>query len=173
MDSTTSSPPLPAQSKKRWLRVAMLSDAAVTGANGIAYIAAVTLLTTLLGPPAPFLLGIGAFLACYACVILLVGSARSLPPAGVWFAIVMNTAWSIASILYVITIDWLTSVGTVWAVFQAFVVLGFAVAQAIGLRWTSIGEPAPRSEQVGSSHNENTEGREVASNAPSRKTTIR
>ena len=106
----------------------------MTGGNGLAYVAAATLLTTLLGPPAPFLIGIGAFLVCYAIVILVVGRARSIPPAGVIFAIVLNTAWPVASVIYVIAADWLTPAGRVWGVLQALVVLGFAAAQVIGLR---------------------------------------
>ncbi|NDL55664.1 hypothetical protein [Phytoactinopolyspora mesophila] len=136
MSTTTSSSTLRPPMKERWLRAAMLIDAAVTGANGLAYVVAAALLTTVLGPPVPFLIGIGVFLASYAIVILLVSRARSIPPAGVWFAIVMNAAWSAASVIHMITADWLTPAGRVWAVLQAVVVLGFAVAQMIGLHRT-------------------------------------
>ncbi|HIZ35190.1 MAG TPA: hypothetical protein H9815_05390 [Candidatus Ruania gallistercoris] len=133
MNTSTSPSPLLALQERR-LRAVLLIDAAVTGANGLAYVAAATLLTTLLGPPVPILIGIGTFLVCYAIVILVVGRARSIPPAGVMFAIVLNIAWPVASVIYVIAADWLTPAGRVWGVLQALVVLGFAAAQVIGLR---------------------------------------
>lgn len=134
MSTTTSpSPPL-AQTNDGFLRAALLIDAAVTGANGLAYLVAATLLTTLLGPPVPFLIGIGGFLATCAAVFLLVGRARRIPHAGVWFAIVVNVAWAVASVIYTLTADWLTPIGQLWAVLQALVVFGFSVAQLIGLR---------------------------------------
>lgn len=136
MNITTSPPPPVAQLEERRLRAVLLIDAAVTGANGLAYVMAATLLTTLLGPPVPFLIGIGVFLVCYAVVILLVGRARSTPPTGVKFAIVLNIAWPVASVIHVIAADWLTPAGRVWGGLQALVVLGFAVAQVIGLRRT-------------------------------------
>ncbi|GAA3513438.1 hypothetical protein [Actinocatenispora rupis] len=112
----------------------MLVDAAVTGANGVAYLAAATLLTTPLGPPVPLLLGIGVFLVCYAVVIVLVGRARPIPVVGAWFAIVLNLAWTTASLTVAFTAERLTAAGRIWDVLQALVVLGFAVAQMMGLR---------------------------------------
>lgn len=112
----------------------MLIDAAVTGANGLAYVAAATWLTTLLGPSTPFLIGIGVFLTSCALVFFLVGRARAIPPAGVRFAIVVNAAWALASVIYASSASGLTAVGAVWTVLQGLVVLGFAVAQLICLR---------------------------------------
>lgn len=135
MNLTTSSPSTRrAEATDRWLRTALLIDAAVTGANGVAYLAAATLLTTLLGPPVPLLLGLGVFLACYTVVIVLVGRARPIPTMGAWFAIVANLAWTTASLIVVFAADWLTTAGRVWGVLQALAVLGFAVTQVVGLR---------------------------------------
>ena len=120
--------------RSRWLRVSLLIDAAVTGANGLAYVVAATLLTTVLGPPVPFLIGIGVFLSCYAAAILRVGRAQPIPVGGVWFAVLLNASWALVSVLHAATADWLTTVGRVWGVLQAGVVLGFAIAQVIGLR---------------------------------------
>lgn len=126
--------PPPTQRNDRWLRAALLVDAAVTGANGLAYVGAATLLTTLLGPPVPFLIGIGVFLTCCAAVFLVIGRMRAFPHVGVWFAIVVNAGWAVASVVYALTAGSLTAVGQLWAVLQAFVVFGFAAAQMIGWR---------------------------------------
>lgn len=137
MHTTISSPPVAPQLNLRWLRAALLTDAVVTGANGLAYVLGATLLTDLLGPPKAFLHGIGVFLTCFAMVICVVGRRPSIPTAGVWFAIVMNTAWVVASVMYVIAADWLTTAGIVWTALQALVVLGFGLAQLVGLRRAS------------------------------------
>jgi len=136
MNLTTSISPAPLQTSTndRWLRAAMLIDALVTGANGLAYVAGATLLTNTLGPSTPSLIGIGAFLTCYAVVIVFVGRAQPIPVAGVWFAIVMNVAWTLTSVVVAFEADWLTTTGRVWDVLQALVVLAFAGAQFVGAR---------------------------------------
>ena len=58
MTDTTLTAPRPA----RLLRLALLLDAAVTGANGVAYLAAAGPLGDLLGLPAGLLRGFGAVL---------------------------------------------------------------------------------------------------------------
>ena len=131
MNLATSAPTPSVQTNPRHLRAAMLIDAAVTGANGLAYVVAATWLATLLGPSTPFLIGIGVFLTSCALVFVLVGRARSIPAAGVWFAITVNAAWALASVIHASTADWLTPVGRVWTALQGLVVLGFAVAQLI------------------------------------------
>lgn len=133
MNTITPLSPPPVRTHDRWLRAVLLIDAAVTGANGLAYIAGATLLTTFLGPPVPFLFAIGAFLSCCAIVFLLVGRAQRIPVVGAWFAIVVNVAWSGASVIYVVTADWLTPIGQLWTVLQALVVLSFGLAQMIGV----------------------------------------
>lgn len=133
MNTITSLSPPPARTHNQWLRAALLIDAAVTGVNGLAYSAGAALLTTLLGPPAPFLFAIGAFLSCCAIVFLLVGRAQEVPVTGAWFAIVVNVVWSVASVIYVVTADSLTPIGQLWATLQALVVLGFGLTQMIGV----------------------------------------
>lgn len=134
MDTITSLSPPSARTPDRWLRAALLIDAAVTGANGLAYIAAAALLTTVLGPPVPFLFAIGAFLTGCAIVFVLVGRAQRIPRAGAWFAIVVNLAWSVGSVICAVSADWLTPIGQIWTVLQALVVLSFGLAQMVGVR---------------------------------------
>ena len=131
MNIATSAPATLVPTNHRRLRAALLIDAAVTGANGLAYVVAAAWLTTLLGPSVPFLIGVGVFLTSCAVVFLLVGRARSVPPAGVWFAIAVNATWALASVIHASSAGWLTPVGRVWTVLQGLVVLGFAVAQLI------------------------------------------
>jgi hypothetical protein len=117
------------------LRWALTVDAAVTGLNGLAYLALAGPLADLLGVPAADLRGIGAFLVVFA-VGVAATARRSSPPAGAVLAIVAaNVAWVIASVAAAIADLWSPTVGgTVWTVLQAAVVALFAALQAEGLR---------------------------------------
>lgn len=117
------------------LRAVMYADAVVTGANGLAYLAAAGLLSRLLGPSPAVLVGIGAFLLGYAVVVALIGRRRPISPAAVRGAAVVNLVWVIGSIAVaaIPAVD-LTGWGRGWAVLQALVVLGFAVLQITGIR---------------------------------------
>ena len=65
------------------LRLALVADAAVTGANAVAYLAGAFVLDSLLGVPADLLLVLGAFLAVYSALVLrLATRPRFLVPAG-------------------------------------------------------------------------------------------
>lgn len=123
-----------APEKLSLLRGTLLLDAAVTGANGLAYVVLSAQLTTLLGPPALFLTAAGGFLFSCAVVFFLVGRASRVPPGGVRFAILVNAAWAVGSVVFVLTSDWLAPFGRLWGALQALVVLGFGIAQLIGWR---------------------------------------
>ena len=115
------------------LRLALRTDAVVTGANGAAYLLLAGPLSDLLGPSTGMLRAIGVFLLVFAAAVWLVGD-RPAPPA-VRVVITANLLWTAASIAVVVGgLAGLTTIGAVWAVLQAVVVAGFALLQLAGLR---------------------------------------
>ncbi|MGZ3102507.1 hypothetical protein [Streptomyces sp. H72] len=116
------------------LRRFLALDAAVTGANAVAYLTLSGPLGRFLGAGSGLLLGLGAFLAVYAgCVALL--AARPAPPAlGVRAVVEANLAWAALSLAALAL--WLTptTAGAVWTVLQALTVAGFGLLQHLALR---------------------------------------
>ena len=117
------------------LRLALVADAAVTGANAFAYLAGAVVLDSVLGVPTALLLVLGAFLAVYSALVLRLATRPAIPRAGVVAVILANLAWAASSLL-VLALDTFTPdpVGQVWIALQAVVVAGFAALQYIGLR---------------------------------------
>ncbi|MCZ9351601.1 hypothetical protein NGM36_17715 [Streptomyces mutabilis] len=116
------------------LRRFLALDAAVTGANAVAYLALPGPLGRFLGAGSGLLLALGAFLAVYAGCVALV-AARSRPPALAVRAVVeANLAWAAVSLVALGL--WLTptTAGAVWTVLQALTVAGFALLQYASLR---------------------------------------
>jgi hypothetical protein len=127
--SIASSPPAGAG----LLRFALTADAAITGANALAYVAGAVVLDSLLGVPAGALVAIGAFLAVYAALVFRV-AAR--PSRGAVAAIIdANVVWAAGSIV-LLALDTFTptTAGQVWIALQAVAVGGFAALQYVGLR---------------------------------------
>ncbi|MFC0451669.1 hypothetical protein [Rhodococcus jostii] len=116
------------------LRLVLRVDAAVTGANGIAYVAAATVLDDVLGPTAGFLHAIGIFLLVFSAAVWAVSVPDRPAPAAVEALVLSNLAWVGASVALVLT-EWqpLTTVGVVWVLLQAVVVGAFAAAQGWAL----------------------------------------
>lgn len=111
---------------RRWLGL----DAAVTGANGLAYLALSGPLSDLLGLDRGLLLVLGAVLVVYALDVAWI-ARRPVPPARLVALVVdINVAWAVASLVVLVTgvVD-PTTAGYVWVPLQAAVVLGFAVVQ--------------------------------------------
>jgi hypothetical protein len=75
------------------LRDVMRLDAAVTGANGVAYLALAGPLEDLLGLSAPLLRGVGAFLVVFALFVAVLGTRVPLAVIGA------NIAWAAGSIV--------------------------------------------------------------------------
>ncbi len=117
------------------LHLALRLDAVVTGANGLAYLAAAPLLDDVLGIETGFLRAIGTFLLVYGIGVGILGSEERPNTLGVELIIAANTLWAIASIGFAgaDSAD-LTVIGIVWIVMQAGVVGLFAVLQILGLR---------------------------------------
>ena len=116
------------------LRPALILDAAVTGVNAVAYLAAAGPLEDLLGVPEAWLRAAGAVLLAFA-VVVAVASRR--PTAGAVRAIVaVNVLWAAGSIVFALA-GWGSpeTAGSVWIVLQAIVVAGFAELQVASAPW--------------------------------------
>jgi hypothetical protein len=117
------------------LRLVLVADAAVTGANAVAYVAGALLLDSWLGVPAGALVAIGAFLAVYSALVLRVATRPELPRTAVAAVIAANAAWAVGSLLALASDAFTpTTGGQVWIAVQAVAVAGFAALQWIGLR---------------------------------------
>jgi hypothetical protein len=126
--TTTSNPTL---SREALLRLVLKLDALVTGANGVAYLAAAGPLEDLFGVDAAALRPIGAFLMLFAAGVWLVATRPAIPRAAVMAIASANALWMIASLVFALAaVSSPTTVGTVWIVLQALVVGGFATLQA-------------------------------------------
>ncbi|MGW6500352.1 hypothetical protein [Nonomuraea angiospora] len=123
--------------RMKFLRLALASDAVVTGGNGLVYLAFAGPVSDLLGPGAGLLRGIGAFLLVYGVAVGLLATRRAISPAATRAVIALNIVWTLASVAVVVTgaAD-LTTIGAIWTIAQALVVGAFAELQIVGLRKT-------------------------------------
>ncbi|MBB4984561.1 hypothetical protein [Streptomyces nymphaeiformis] len=108
-------------------------DAVVTGANGIAYLAASGPLGELLGVDAGLLLELGPFLTAFAAGVAWLASRPQPPALAVKVVVDANVLWAVLSIVALVA--WLepTTAGLVWTPVQAATVAGFA-----GLQWAAL-----------------------------------
>ncbi|MGW0840574.1 hypothetical protein ACWD26_10480 [Streptomyces sp. NPDC002787] len=118
------------------LRRFLTADAAVTGANALAYLLASGPLGRFLGVDPALLVVLGAFLAVYAAGVGLLASRERPPRPPVRAVIEANLAWSALSVVALVL--WLTpsTAGAVWTLLQAATVAGFAAVQYVALRAT-------------------------------------
>ncbi|MDX3574519.1 hypothetical protein [Streptomyces sp. ID05-47C] len=109
-------------------------DAVVTGANGVAYLAASGPLGRLLGVDSTLLLELGLVLTVYAAAVALLASRARPAVLPVKAVVEINLAWSALSVLALAL--WLspTATGAVWTVLQAATVAGFAALQHLALK---------------------------------------
>ncbi|MFE1952528.1 MULTISPECIES: hypothetical protein [Streptomyces] len=116
------------------IRPLLIADAAVTGANGLAYVAAATPLGDFLGLDPGLLLTLGAVLVVYALGVAALAARRRPPVAGTRAVVEINLAWTAASL--VALAFWLepSTAGAVWVVAQALAVGTLAVLQHLALR---------------------------------------
>ena len=134
-----------ARPRRDLLRSALLLDAAVTGLNGLGYLAGAGVLAPLLGLPTGWLYPAGAFLLAYAVAVAALGTRARIPRVGAWLVVAVNAVWALDS-LALVTLGWGTPtvVGAVWVVAQALVVGGFAVLQTVALRRARVVSPPGR-----------------------------
>ncbi|GAA2596245.1 MULTISPECIES: hypothetical protein [Streptomyces] len=115
------------------LRRFLALDAAVTGANALAYLALSGPLGRYLGAGPGLLLGLGAFLAVYAGCVGLLAARPGPPPLAVRAVVEANLTWAAVSLVALVLLA-PTTAGAVWTVLQAVVVTGFALLQYRALR---------------------------------------
>ncbi|MFF3314453.1 hypothetical protein ACFYV5_02945 [Streptomyces sp. NPDC003035] len=108
-------------------------DAVVTGANGLAYLAASGPLGELLGVDSGLLLELGVFLTLFAAGVAWLASRPQPAVLGVKLVVDANILWAVLSIVALVA--WLepTTAGLVWTPMQAATVAGFA-----GLQWSAL-----------------------------------
>jgi hypothetical protein len=106
----------------------LLVDAAVTGANGLAYVVAGGWLADWFGAPEALVRFLGVFLLVVAAGVALLATRRPIPRRGVAVLAALNIAWVLASLDYAL-LGGLTTLGVAWTVLQAVVVGVFAAGQ--------------------------------------------
>jgi hypothetical protein len=117
------------------LRGALLLDAAVTGANGAAYLLLAGPIGDLLGLEPALLRVLGGVLVAFALAVWLTATRPAVPRPAVVAIIAVNAAWAVGSVTLSIAGWWSpTTIGTLWVVAQALVVGAFAELQATALR---------------------------------------
>ncbi|MGW3660760.1 hypothetical protein ACWD6R_36185 [Streptomyces sp. NPDC005151] len=117
------------------LRFALLADVALTGANGVGYLALATVLDSFLGVRLSVQYPVGVFLTGYALWVLVVSRQERISRGAVAVVIGLNVAWAVASVVTVL-VDALTATGAGngWIVFQGLSVAAMGALQYVGLR---------------------------------------
>ncbi|MEV5972458.1 hypothetical protein [Streptomyces sp. NPDC051921] len=113
-------------------------DAVVTGANGLAYVAAPGPLGEFLGVDRGLLFELGLFLTAYAAGVAWLASRPRPSALGVKTVVDANLLWTVLSVVALVA--WLepTTAGAVWTLLQAGTVAGFA-----GLQWSALRAATP------------------------------
>jgi hypothetical protein len=123
-----------AVSPSRFLRSALLADAAASAASGLLMFAGASVLDRTLGLPAALLFYAGLVLLPYAALVGYMGTRAALPRWAVWVVIIGNAAWAAESVLLLLS-GWVqpTGLGYAFVLAQAAVVALFAELQYVGL----------------------------------------
>jgi hypothetical protein len=117
------------------LRLLLALDAVVSGATGMAMIAAADVLEPLFNVPAVVMRSAGLMLLPFAAMVFFFSRPAQLTPSRAWLVVALNVAWVAASVLVLVT-GWIqpTTLGLVFVLFQAVVVAAVAELQFTGLR---------------------------------------
>jgi hypothetical protein len=106
----------------------------VTGANGVAYLAAAEPLEDLLGLSPGLLRPIGAFLVVFAAAVWYTATRPAVRRGAVTAIVDANAVWAIGSVVFLaVGASSPTVVGGIWIALQAVVVGAFA-----GLQWSAL-----------------------------------
>ncbi|WP_293854152.1 hypothetical protein [uncultured Alsobacter sp.] len=122
----------------RLLRLALLVDAAGSGATGLLFALGYGPLAGLTGLPRMLLLACGVFFVAYAAFVFWLGRHERPLAALVKLVVAGNLVWGLDSLL-ALWIGWLspTGLGMALVVAQAAFVLVIAAVQGAGLRQSS------------------------------------
>jgi hypothetical protein len=113
----------------------LLLDAAVTGVNGLAYLAMTRWLSELLGLPPLLLQSLGAFLVVFGVFVWAVAGRGRVSPATARVVIGANVLWALVSVVALLGGALRpTPIGAGWILLQAAAVAGLAALQTRALR---------------------------------------
>ena len=117
------------------LRFALRLDAAITAANGVAYLALFWLLDGWFGVPGGFLVAVGAFLLAFAAFVGRL-AAQASPHRGAVIAVIAANALRALAGALLLAADWFspTVAGQLVIALQTLGVAGLAALQYAGLR---------------------------------------
>lgn len=122
-----------------FLRKALIADAAVSSAAGVAMIGGADLVHGLLGLPSSLLFWAGVALIPFIATLVMTIRANAAPSALIVGIIAVNFAWVVASLYVAFGPTFApTLLGQVFVCAQAATVLLFAELQVIGLRRASV-----------------------------------
>jgi hypothetical protein len=118
-----------------FLRLALLADAAVSGATGLAMMLGAGVVDGLLGVPGVLLRYAGLSLMPFAALVAFLATRENLSRPAAWAVVAYNALWAVDSIVLMAS-GWIapTALGYAFIAFQALVVAIFAKLQYIGLR---------------------------------------
>lgn len=124
----------------RLLRLALLADAASSGAMGLLLAIGAQPLAPLLGLPAAFLQPVGFGLLPFAGFVAWVGTREPIGRGLAWTIVLVNAVWVIDSFVLFGWPDLApTGLGHLFVVAQALAVGGLAALQALALRGRALG----------------------------------
>lgn len=119
----------------RFLKNALMFDAAVSGAAAALMLFGAPILADLLALPEPLLRWAGAALVPFVALLLIVGNRDTAPKALISAIAIINVLWVIASVLVLVGgVASPNALGYVFVLAQAAAVALFAELQFIGLR---------------------------------------
>ena len=118
-----------------FLRRALQADAAMSGAAALLLLIGASALEPLLGLPATLLRYAGVLLVPFVAFVAFVATRVELSRPAIWVIILVNAAWTAASLLLLVS-GWVnpTTLGYLFVVVQAAAVAVFAELQWVGLR---------------------------------------
>jgi hypothetical protein len=117
----------------RLLRLALLADAAASGAVGLLLALGAGFLAGPFGLSEALLRGVGLFFLPWAALVGWLGLSAAPPRNAVWLVVALNLVWVADSLLGVALLR-PTALGAAFIVAQAVAVLGLAVALGAGVR---------------------------------------
>jgi hypothetical protein len=131
------------------LKIALLADAAATGATAAIQLVGGQFLSQHLALPSQLLTGTGWFMAAYAAALVILANSQSVWKALVYFIVFGNVAWAAITLDIVVT-DMVApnGLGVAYLALLSLAVLGFAALEFAGLKASSGDVPLRSSHAV-------------------------